>query len=133
MNDPSVDYGLEDYESVINMLAHGLRGVVLPECLFWYRVRKDSMYRTLTKYKILYSHQRIAEKHAAFYSSFATEIFNLLNANGPSFNYDNPTFDIEVESKIIYPNSTVNKLKVFVKRNPALKNNIADYRLIKIK
>ena len=41
--DKRVDYGIEDYESVVNMIANGHRGVVLPECLFLYRVRSDSI------------------------------------------------------------------------------------------
>jgi glycosyltransferase involved in cell wall biosynthesis len=122
--DKKVDYGIEDYESVINMLHHGYCGVVLPECLFFYRVRKDSMYRSLTHYKTLYSYQYIAEKHADFYSKFAPQIFNLLNANGPSFIYDNPSFEIKVSSRNMHPHNSMNKIKNIVKKNPALKKVI---------
>lgn len=119
--DKKVDYGIEDYESVINMLELGHGGIIIPECLFFYRVRKDSMYRLLTHYKILYSSQYIARKHADFYSKFAPEIFNLLNANGPSFSYDNPSFEIQVTSKNAYPKNFLNKIKIFAKRNPGFK------------
>ena len=54
-NDKKVDYGMEDYESFINMLSHGFNGVVLPEVLFYYRVRKGSMFRNITKAILLYS------------------------------------------------------------------------------
>ena len=122
--DKKVDYGIEDYESVINMLQNGFGGIVLPECLFFYRVRKDSMYRALTHYKTLYSYQYIADKHADFYSKFAAQIFNLLNANGPSFAYDNPSFEMKVSSSNVYPDSSINKLKSIIKKNPALKKVI---------
>ena len=122
--DKKVDYGLEDYESVVNMLHNGFGGIVLPECLFFYRVRKDSMYRSLTHYKTLYSYQYIAAKHADFYSKFATQIYSLLNANGPSFEYDNPSFEMKVSSRNIYPDSSMNKIKNVIKKNPALKKVI---------
>jgi len=121
INDKAVDYGLEDYESVVNMMAHGNRGVVLPECLFFYRVRKGSMYRKLTLHKILYSYQYIAHKHAELYSNFAAELYSLQNANGPSYAYDNPTLEVHVRSGNRYPNVVVNRIKSMVKRNPAVK------------
>jgi len=130
LNDKAVDYGLEDYESVINMLSHGFRGVVIPEFLFYYRIRKNSMYRSLTLHKTLYSYQYISNKHSDFYNSFAPQLFNLLNANGPSFAYDNPSFEIEVHSKNILPRNTVNRLKTVIKRNPFLKKTAL--RIIKI-
>ena len=121
LNDKAVAYGIEDYESVISMLENGYRGVAIPECLFYYRIRINSMYRALTKYKTLYSYQYIAQKHAGFYSKFAPEIFNILNANGPSFVYDNPSFGREVISRNIQTNNMVLKFKTMVKRYPALK------------
>jgi glycosyltransferase involved in cell wall biosynthesis/GT2 family glycosyltransferase len=122
--DKKVDYGLEDYESVINMLHHGYGGVILPECLFFYRVRNKSMFRALTHYKTLFSYQYIADKHADFYAKFAPQIFNLLNANGPSFAYENPSFRIQVSSKVEYPHYSLNKIKAIIKRSPALKKTL---------
>lgn len=120
-HDKDVDYGLEDYGSVINMLANGHRGVVLPECLFFYRIRPDSMYRSLTRHKVLHSYQYISSRHEELYRQYAPQLFNLLNANGPSFAYDNPSFGMEVTSKSKTPNQFINLAKGFVKRNPALK------------
>jgi glycosyltransferase involved in cell wall biosynthesis len=124
LNDKATDYGMEDYESVINMLNHGYRGVVLPENLFLYRVRKGSMYRGITRYKILHSQQYISGKHADFYGRFAPEIFNLLNANGPSFVYDNPSFTVQTGRWNRYRNKIVNGLKTRVKKHPVLKRNL---------
>lgn len=117
LNDKAVDYGIEDYESVINLLHHGYCGVVLPECLFYYRIRNDSMYRSLTRHKMLYSYQYIAGKHAGLYRDYAPEIFNLMNANGPSFAYDNPSFAVSTG----YAGSLLNKVKTVVKKYPRLK------------
>lgn len=120
-NDKLVDYGIEDYESVVNLLKNGFRGVVFPECLFYYRIRHNSMYRAITRHKILYSYSYIAQKHAVLYNQFAPDIFNLINANGPSFAFDNPSLPVKVTSRILYPHAIVNKLKKAVKRNTRLK------------
>jgi hypothetical protein len=121
INDKNVDYGLEDYGSIISLLSAGYRGVVLPEPLFNYRIRPDSMYRSLTRYKAMYSHQYLAGKYPELYRLYATDIFSLMNANGPSFAYDNPSFGIRVTSTVTGNSGMVNNLKMFVKRNPALK------------
>jgi len=98
LNDPAMIYGMEDYESVINMVKNGYHGVALPDPLWNYRIRKNSMARAFTKEKQIYLYQKIADKHKDFYSNFATDIVNLLNANGPGFNYDNPTMRYDLPS-----------------------------------
>ncbi len=130
-NDKMVDYGLEDYESVVNMLAHGLNGLILPEVLFYYRVRKGSMFRNITREKLLYSNAYITKKHGAFYAKFATQIINLLNANGPGYLYDNPTFEVNVSATTKNESAFLFKLKSFIKKNERLKR-IA-LKLLKIK
>jgi len=92
LNDPKMIFGMEDYDSVIGMVKKGYQGVALPESLWNYRVRKKSMSRAFTTNKQLYLYGLITEKHKNFYSIFAADIINLLNANGPGFKYDNPTF-----------------------------------------
>ena len=91
MNDKEVDYGLEDYESVISMISKGFHGVIIPAVHFYYRIRKDSMIRSITNEKWLYSYKYIAHKHKELYKEHAVAITNLLNANGPGFLYDNPS------------------------------------------
>jgi glycosyltransferase involved in cell wall biosynthesis len=120
-NDKRMIYGMEDYESVINLVKNGYYGVVLPEPLWNYRIRKDSMARAFTKEKQIYLYRLIADKHSDFYSIFASQIANLLNANGPGINYDNPT----VIYKVPY-NKWINlKLKQFIikkiKSNPTIR------------
>ena len=121
LNDPRVDYGLEDYESVISMLHEGYNGVVLPERLFHYRVRTGSMFRAITREKLLYSNKYIAEKHANYYAKFAVQIVNLLNANGPGYLFDNPTLEVRVSSTTAKENALLLKMKSFVKSNQQLK------------
>ncbi|HEV7230935.1 MAG TPA: glycosyltransferase [Bacteroidia bacterium] len=99
LNDPAMIYGMEDYESMISMLAKGYRGVSLPEPLWNYRIRKNSMARAFTINSQLYLYKQIAEKHADFYSHYSTQLFMLLNSNGPSYNIDNPTYDRRIYSK----------------------------------
>jgi glycosyltransferase involved in cell wall biosynthesis len=121
LNDKKVDYGLEDYESVVHLLSKGYNGVVLPEFLFHYRVRNDSMIRKITREKLLYSYKYIAEKHSRYYATFATQINNLLNANGPGFLYDNPTFAVTVVTSAENNSWLFRKLKGIIKKNKMLK------------
>lgn len=120
-NDKTVDYGLEDYESVVHLVSKGYNGVILPEFLFQYRVRGDSMFRKITREKLLYSYKYIAEKHSSYYSTFATQINNLLNANGPGFLFDNPTFAVTVTTNAESNNWLYRKAKAFIKKNKTLK------------
>lgn len=121
LNDKSVDYGLEDYESVVSLLAKGFNGVVLPEILFNYRIRSGSMIRGITREKLIYSYKYITTKHSAYYSKFAAEIIHLLNANGPGYLYDNPTFEVQVTTSRRNKNPLMQKFISFIKRNQRLK------------
>ena len=131
LNDPKVDYGLEDYESVVNMLDHGLNGVVLPETLFYYRVRSGSMFRDITLEKLLYSNMYITEKHAEYYTKFAVQTVNLLNANGPGYLFDNPTFEVRVSSQTAKESAFLLKVKSFVKGSQRLKKIVLTIKKLK--
>jgi glycosyltransferase involved in cell wall biosynthesis len=124
LNDQQVDYGLEDYESVINMLHHGYNGVVIPEVLFDYRVRSGSMIRQLTLEKQLYSYKYITQKHADYYTKFASQLCNLLNANGPSHSFDNPTIYNHplLKRKLFYHGAML--VRNIANRNPGIKRFI---------
>jgi glycosyltransferase involved in cell wall biosynthesis len=124
LNDKAAGYGLEDYESVINMLHNGLNGVILPEILFHYRVRSGSMIRNISREKLLYSNKYITEKHSAYYAKFAPQIINILNANGPGYLFDNPTHSIKVTSNPEKTSRLLIKLKMLLKRNERLKKAV---------
>jgi glycosyltransferase involved in cell wall biosynthesis len=109
--------GLEDYESVISLLSNGYNGVVLPEVLFYYRVRRTSMIRNISMTKKLLLYEHISKKNKEFYSTFATEIFNLLNANGPGTHLDNPTLDYHLTSKLPFGGRLARMVISQVKRN----------------
>jgi glycosyltransferase involved in cell wall biosynthesis len=122
LNDKQVDYGLEDYESVVALLHNGYNGVALPEVLFHYRVRSGSMIRGITKTKLIYSNKYIMEKHKAYYAKFAPQVINVLNANGPGYSYDNPTLVHagKFRRRIIDPLYT--RMKEYVQASPVLKS-----------
>ncbi|HVW60388.1 MAG TPA: glycosyltransferase, partial [Puia sp.] len=121
LNDKKADYGLEDYDSVVSMLRHGFNGVVIPEPLFHYRIRKGSMFRQTTPEKLLYSNRYIAEKNRDYYTRFATEVINILNANGPGHQFDNPTISVRPSTTIENESRLVRHLKSAVKKSPGLK------------
>ena len=113
--------GFEDYESVISILAHGFGGVVIPETLFNYRVRPDSMFREISKSKKLNLYQHISNKHKQFYATFATDIFNLLNANGPGILLDNPSLDHHLADRMPFGGKLSGKIIALIKRNSFVK------------
>lgn len=117
LNDTAFLYGMEDYDSVINLVKHGFQGVVIPEFLFFYRVRKNSMARGFNKSNRLYLYQLLAEKHQEFYATFAAELFGLLNANGPGIFVDNPSLDYHLTEKIPFAGKLSKKLIYLVKKN----------------
>lgn len=117
LNDKKADYGLEQYESVIHLLSKGYNGVVLPEFLFQHQEHD----KQITREKLLYSYKYIAEKHSLYYAKFATQINNLLNANGPGFLYDNPTFGVLVVTNAENNSWLMLKVKELIKKNSTLK------------
>ncbi len=121
LNDKKTDYGLEDYASVVSMLSRGFNGVVLPEALFHYRVRKGSMFRQVTREKFMFSYRYILEQHKPYYIKFATQIINLLNANGPGYQFDNPSFGVHVSTAIEKDGRLVRQLKSIIKKSETLK------------
>lgn len=93
LNHRDMIYGMEDWESVIGLVEKNYRGVVLPETLFNYRVRKNSMSRSFTRVKQLHLNRLIGEKHRSFFNQFGFEIAQLLHANGSGLHFDNPTVE----------------------------------------
>ncbi len=134
-NDPTMLFqGYEDYESVIAMLAAEFGGVVIPEPLFHYRVRTGSMYRKISRSKKLSLYQHICEKHGKYYAGFATDLFNLLNANGPGILLDNPSTDHHLTDNLPFNGKLSVKVIALMKRNRIVKRvAYKAYKLIKKK
>ena len=130
LNDSQMIFGMEDYESVISMLSKGYQGIVIPEPLWNYRIRKNSMARMFTVDKQIFLYRLISEKHSEYFAKFASQLTNLLNANGPGIHIDNPTviynlpganlFSTKVKQKIIgliKTNNLLRKTALYIKRN----------------
>lgn len=94
-NDRKFIFGMEDYDAILCLISNNMMGVAIPELLFNYRVRDNSMMRQFTKEKVLFLYQLLAEKHKTLYNSNGAELSQLLNCNGPGYLKDNPTMDIE--------------------------------------
>ena len=126
--------GMEDYDSVISMLSKGLNGIVIPETLFNYRIRPDSMIRAISRSKKLNLYQHITKKHESFYASFATDTFNLLNANGPAITMDNPSLDYHLADNLPFSGRLTHKAIALIKRNEWTKKMAYKvYRILKKK
>jgi glycosyltransferase involved in cell wall biosynthesis len=90
-NKPHIVYGLEDYEGWISMAEAGCGGVAIPEPLAEYRIRSDSMFKVIEPDKKLYLYDLISHEHPDLYREYGLELFNLQNANGPAYGWDQPT------------------------------------------
>jgi glycosyltransferase involved in cell wall biosynthesis len=88
-HDPELRMFLDDWESVISLMAAGLRGVMLPQAKFRYRIRDASIFRSKRGLWDV-NFEKIARKHAAYYDKFGAEIAAFLNANGPNTHYHVP-------------------------------------------
>jgi hypothetical protein len=117
LNDTRFLYGMEDYESVISLVKNGCYGVVMPDFLFFYRVRKNSMARGFNNSNRLYLYHLLTEKHQEFYATFAAELFGLLNANGPGILLDNPSLDYHLAAKIPFAGGLSRRLIYLIKKN----------------
>jgi glycosyltransferase involved in cell wall biosynthesis len=121
LNDKVMVFGMEDYESVIGMTKAGYQGVALPEALWNYRIRKNSMARAFTTDKQLYLYRLISEKHNEFYAGYASELSNLLNANGPGIRIDNPTLIYDLPGTNLLGHKLRQKLIAKIKSKPGLR------------
>jgi glycosyltransferase involved in cell wall biosynthesis len=89
MHDSTLNMVLDDWESVINMMMHNLRGVVIPEFLFRYRIRRNSVFRSHHN-RWTDSYSKIIQKHEAIINRYGKELLLLLINNGPNLFYKNP-------------------------------------------
>ncbi len=92
MNDMDMMPAYEDYQSVVHLVQNGFRGIIIPELLFNYRIHPDSLSRTFNPFIHLDAYKLLTKKHNDFFKEYSTDIINLLQANGPSFLFDNPTY-----------------------------------------
>lgn len=89
-NNPDMAYGMEDWDAVIQMVGHGFGGVAIPEPLFKYRVRPDSMSRGFNRSNVELLYQLMSRNHTDLFRLHAVDLANLLNANGPQYRADTP-------------------------------------------
>ncbi|HSH66827.1 MAG TPA: glycosyltransferase, partial [Bacteroidia bacterium] len=129
-NDRSFKIGLEDYESVIALKASGYNGVAIPEILFKYRVRSNSMIKSVDGEIRKIYHQSIAEKHAALFSEFEEVISKLIKENGPPLSYDNSTLDELPFQNVPVIGRIIRKLIRIIKGKPKLKKMVLKLKKI---
>jgi hypothetical protein len=88
---PVLAENLEDYECWISMCEQGWLGVVIPELHYFYRIHSDSRLRSSNREQLLYLYEVIASLHSQLYHQYGIEIYHLLNQNGASWLWDNPS------------------------------------------
>lgn len=65
--DPGMVHGCEDWDFWLSLITMGRQVVRLPEVLFYYRIREDSMNRAMDRQKRLAMHRRIMENHPGLF------------------------------------------------------------------
>lgn len=63
----SMKYGWEDYEFWLSIIELGREVYRIPEHLFFYRKRTDSMAHIMSRENLFYSHKEIVKNHPALY------------------------------------------------------------------
>lgn len=101
-NKPHIVYGLEDYESWISLAEAGCGGVAIPEPLVQYRIRSNSMFKVIEPDKKLYLYDLISHEHPDLYREYGLELFNLQNANGPAYGWDQPTMFKGPQERLLF-------------------------------
>ncbi|WEK37593.1 MAG: glycosyltransferase [Candidatus Pseudobacter hemicellulosilyticus] len=90
--DNTFAFGMEDYELTVHLVSKGLHGVCIPEVLYNYRIREKSLARSFTHDRQIYLYWLIAAKHRHLFNRYGYESISMLNANGPGYLHDNPSF-----------------------------------------
>jgi glycogen synthase len=90
-NDTGMIWGMEDYECLLRMVSSGYGAVALPEPLFRYRVRADSMQRSFTRINDIMTYEFITDRNPEIFRHFSSDIVKLLNANGPGYRHSDPS------------------------------------------
>lgn len=91
LNHVDMTLGMEDYESIVNMVEHGFRGAVIPQALFYYRVRygsRSQANRASVRQEVLY--EKLIRLHDDFYKANEKSLSGLVNANGPGYQINSP-------------------------------------------
>lgn len=71
-------YGWEDYDLWLSLIELGREVYRLPEILFFYRWRADSMARGITRAKQVYTHEVLFRRHQRLYSENVRFLFEKL-------------------------------------------------------
>ncbi len=76
--DPAMIYGWEDYDFWLSLIERGRQVKRIPEILFYYRIRSDSMLRSKEKKQKVAILTKIFHKHEALYKQHIDVLFDQL-------------------------------------------------------
>ncbi|WP_446010822.1 glycosyltransferase family 2 protein [Candidatus Electrothrix sp.] len=76
--DPAMIYGWEDYDFWLSLIERGRQVKRIPEILFYYRIRSDSMLRSKEKKQKVAILTKIFHKHEALYKKHIDVLFDQL-------------------------------------------------------
>jgi len=94
-NHTDMEYGLEDYDGWLGMIEHGCFGICIPDTLTQYRVRSNSMARSLNRNAAMYMRKLLVEHHSKLFEQYGKEIYTLLLYNGTTLDWETPVSEWE--------------------------------------
>ena len=71
---------------------------MIPAFHYFYRIRPNSRLGSSNREQLLYLYEAIANLHPDLYSKYGNEIYHLLNQNGASWLWDNPSHNIAIST-----------------------------------
>ena len=95
LNKQIMNHGMEDYESIVSLVEAGFSVPSIPEFLFYYRVRQNSMMKNLTLHHDLKSFENVKKIHSQIFLKNAEELSGLLMTNGSGIHHPNPMLATE--------------------------------------
>lgn len=91
---------LEDHECWISLCEQGWAGVVIPEFHYFYRIRPNSRLSSSNREQLWSLYEAIASLHSDLYSQYSPEMYHLLNQNGASWLWENPSQQVPSSSDL---------------------------------
>lgn len=130
---PNMVYGWEDYDFWLSLIELGKEVYRIPETLFFYRARKDSMVNSMSEEKLLYSYKQLGKNHKKLYIDNIDEIFSYIYSLRhiiKHFEQDLIARDTKIHNlnlDLIHLNETINQLML---KNSELTATYSDWRTL---
>jgi glycosyltransferase involved in cell wall biosynthesis len=106
---PNMKYSCEDWDFWLSMAANGNKVYRIPEFLFYYRMRKDSMWHRISQQQKIAMHTQVFLNHQDFFREHASEFFTEIHRL--KYNSDTSLLHRLVFEKLFHPLTLLKNVK----------------------